>query len=672
MPNLYGSPAQHEYIDVFSGQIAPFSWQNASGSAVTDTYWEVGKNYVEGACYVGLLTLVLAAIALLNARFEKSPDARIETAGPYRGIFATVSVISLLFVFGTPAYAILYYGLPGVSQLHSPFRWVFPLTLCLAALAGFGAEALQRVSPAAKASRLNEQSRLKTADKGSGEFSEIYPASQTQPGDKSPGYDSFTYRLIPILANFLIGLGGLVLLLLVLSRIFFDRLTGPLDSLLHRLAGADAAFPNAQTFYSVEFAPILVFGVFLLLSGLAISLSRRQLTLPRWLGRLPVWQGLALAVLALDLVVASAGFNPAADPKWLVFEPPAITWLKQHDPSQWRFIAVQGPGTTKTMNANIGWRYGLQDVAGYDSVIPKQYVDYMQQIQPQGMTIYNRIAPISPDNLDALNSPYLNMLSVRYVVSEIDIDPTKYPQYRPVYQDTIYENTTAWPRAYLTSKDFCAQINPADDCLPSSYYSGPVTITQTVTNQLVVDISYPQTELAHERTTQLVVANSSFSGWRAYVRPLGASDDKEIELQIPYSVYGNFSAVALPNGGIFNNGWTVRFRYSPPSFQIGAFTTFIAAVVIIFALLIWLWQMFYTEREGETSSVHRVAKNSLAPIALNFFNRAIDFVFALIMLRVLGPVDAGIYYYAVVLWSWFDTWQYFWLSIIWSGQRIFR
>ena len=38
------------------------------------------------------------------------------------------------------------------------------------------------------------------------------------------------------------------------------------------------------------------------------------------------------------------------------------------------------------MNANVGWLYGLQDVAGYDSIIPKQYVDYMEQIEPQDQT----------------------------------------------------------------------------------------------------------------------------------------------------------------------------------------------------------------------------------------------------------------------------------------------
>ena len=49
-----------------------------------------------------------------------------------------LAVLSLAFAFGTPLYGVLYYLLPGYSQLHSAFRWVFPYTLSMAALAGFG------------------------------------------------------------------------------------------------------------------------------------------------------------------------------------------------------------------------------------------------------------------------------------------------------------------------------------------------------------------------------------------------------------------------------------------------------------------------------------------------------------------------------------------------------
>ena len=80
----------------------------------------------------------MALLGVLDRR------ARWALAGPYRAILAALAFVSLAFAFGTIAYGLLYYGLPGINQLHSPFRWVFPLTLCLAALAGFGVEAIQQ------------------------------------------------------------------------------------------------------------------------------------------------------------------------------------------------------------------------------------------------------------------------------------------------------------------------------------------------------------------------------------------------------------------------------------------------------------------------------------------------------------------------------------------------
>ena len=46
------------------------------------------------------------------------------------------------------------------------------------------------------------------------------------------------------------------------------------------------------------------------------------------------------------------------------------------------------------MNANMTMRYGLRDVRGYESIIPKHYVDTCSQLAPQVQLAYNRIAPI--------------------------------------------------------------------------------------------------------------------------------------------------------------------------------------------------------------------------------------------------------------------------------------
>ena len=108
--------------------------------------------------------------------------------------------------------------------------------------------------------------------------------------------------------------------------------------------------------------------------------------------------------------------------------------------------------------------------------------------------------------------------------------------------------------------------------------------------------------------------------------------------------------------------WTIRMVYSPASFQVGLFASAIGAALAAFALGVWLWQTFVVARGGDTMTA-RVARNSAAPIILNLFNRGIDFAFAIVMLRILGPEDAGIYFYAAFIFGWFDIFTNFGLDV---------
>ena len=141
LPDFFGNPTHHSYFDLWQRAWVPVT-QNALGGPLNTIDWGV-KNYVEGGNYLGVVTLLLAGIGMsgigywvLGKRKYRIPNTR------YLSLFATLAVLSLLFAFGTPLYAVLYYGLPGYSQLHSAFRWVFPYTLSMAVLAGFGLDAL--------------------------------------------------------------------------------------------------------------------------------------------------------------------------------------------------------------------------------------------------------------------------------------------------------------------------------------------------------------------------------------------------------------------------------------------------------------------------------------------------------------------------------------------------
>jgi O-antigen/teichoic acid export membrane protein len=687
MPNFFGNPSHHSTFDVFTWQWQPVT-QNVLGDPIQAIDWGI-KNYVEGGAYLGILTMALALVAVIlwiGGRLGRtSRHAGAEGPGrPYRVLFFALAAASVSFVFGTPTYAILYYGLPFINQSHSPFRWVWPLTLSVAALAGFGADALQKMwrpSPGDD-SQTNRRGEACLA-----------------PTDEDAGVMTLAHRLAHLLGWGGIWSGVAVWVALALSRIFYGRIAGLVERVFMGLARAPEAFPDARAFYSYEAWNVFLFGAMLLVAGIVVRVSKCGIYLPPRLGGRPAWEVLAIGVLFFDLGVASYGFHPAADPALLETTPPAVAFLQSQE-GLWRFTSYEPPGA-HTMNANSGWLYGLQDARGYDSLIPGQYAQYMATIAPQVDLQYNRIAPIYTTEPTALDSPMLDLLGVRYVISEVEIDN---PRYERVYQDDavrVYENLGAMPRAFtlpVTSTVFVreGEVDPLYR-IPLNDFAGQVQITDVHHNVLAAVSIYEDglrvrmegplrerwaqgplpaepgaatitdygasevwIDAAVEEESWLVLTDSSYPGWRAWIRPQGAEDSTEEEIPV-WLVDGNFRGIILPPGE-----WTIRFKYSPDCVRFGGFASFLAAMGMVFAAGVWAWRYVYREEAngGERTAVQRIAKNSLTPIVLNLFNRLIDFAFAFVSLRILQPEGAGKYYYAIIIWGWFEILTNFGLNTL--------
>ena len=93
--------------------------------------------------------------------------------------------------------------------------------------------------------------------------------------------------------------------------------------------------------------------------------------------------------------------------------------------------------------------------------------------------------------------------------------------------------------------------------------------------------------------------------------------------------------------------------YSPRSFIVGGLTSAMGGIILLFAGIVWGWRRYY-QPQSTLSNTQSIAKNSLVPMALNLFNKAIDFLFALFYLRILGPGDNGKYAAAISVALWFD------------------
>ncbi len=606
IPNFFGNPSAHSYYDLFTGSTVSVT-VNALGEQIDSIYWGI-KNYVEGASYIGILPALLALIGLIKSKDKK------------KWFFAVYAALSLLFMFGTPLYYLVY-KLPGLNQVHSPFRWVYTYSLFIAILVAYGAHSII--------------TRIKGADEPQGKrFWQV-----------------LADKIIPWAA--VIG-GGVGIIGLGVSLLFKEQVAQLAEKVMYQLTFATNAFSDGAMFYSYEFPQFLLFFSALLLGGLLLLLRKR-------FKRPFVWVALAATVICGELWAIGMPFFTHVDADLVAYETPAIEFLQQDD-DLFR-ITTLNSGDEKTLNANMAMIYGLYDIRGYDSIISKQYVNYMSLLSPQFELDYNRIAPLTTDYLEALDSPLLDALNVKYVLTAADrtIDNENY---QLVYDGEIriYENLDAMPRAYLVSN---AVIVNNEEGLETALLNLDPKTTVVLEGQpdMVIEASETVGQVTHidytanevtitvhtDAPSYLVLADTYFDGWKAYIREAGCTntDDCETELGI-YRANGNFRAVTVPAGE-----YVIRFKYSPMTIKIGLYVTFVALVILLLAFLLWLGQRYYRNPE-DAEDVTRVSRNAVTPMLLQLLNKIVDMVFAMLMLRILGPTENGEYALAIVIIGWFD------------------
>ncbi|MCI0529300.1 MAG: hypothetical protein L0Y56_17825, partial [Nitrospira sp.] len=326
-----------------------------------------------------------------------SPNLPTFSTEPTRqssNIFTLLALLSLLFAFGTPLYAILFYGLPGWNQLHSPFRWIFPFTLSIAVLAGLGVTYLDV-------------------------FVSARHAEQGGRGAEEQGSEGRELKLEDL--GWFLFWGGLIGVVVMLVALVAPPPFIAVATLVFDRSGlAQNAFANARQFFGYQWPNFFKFFLMIMASGALLRITRCPIFLPssilhplssilyppssssppppRTPAPLPIWKPLVITIIALDLLLAGAGFNPAVEPALLHFKPEVVKWLEaqQAEDPFFRINSFDTPGGrgNKVFLANAGMFSNLFDVRGYDSIIPAQYGRLMHLIQENGDLFFNRIGPL--------------------------------------------------------------------------------------------------------------------------------------------------------------------------------------------------------------------------------------------------------------------------------------
>lgn len=591
VPDLFGNPTHHSYLDVMRWAVTSFEGAaDPSGQPRSYPFWGT-KNYVEAASYIGVLPLVLAGIALLLRRDR------------YTAFFGGFGLLSLLFALGTPVYGVLFL-VPGAEQLHTPFRWLFITSFCLIVLAGRGADTLLSV--------------------------------------QSGAAPSLQHALTRWLGPGLVVAGAGVLLALTASRMLLPPTLLAVRSVYEQAVSIRTAFPSAESLYSYQFRNFALLGLFLLLSGGALWLAvrRRGLLAP----------ALLIAVTCLDLVIFGWGYLPFTDAKLLSFQPPSLQWLQQQGGEPFRIATY---GQERLLPPNSARYAGLQDIRGYDTIIPRDYVAYWRLLEEPRTLSYSQIVGLTQE--DALRSPLLDLLNVKYLVTA---GPISVPGFSLAYEGEVlvYRNDEALPRAFLVSQGAVASngaearrmlLQPGFDPRQTVVLEGEdLAITQSFVPRpmgsadlLEYGNAHITIKVATPQPGFLVLTDAYFSGWQA-------KDQAGNDLPV-LKANSLFRAVSLPAGE-----HTITFSYAPASVRLGFFLSLLGAAAWLFIAGYWTWQQFHLERASVTT-IQRVVKNSVTPLAAQVLARVVDLGFAVVMLRLLGPTSYGAYAFAVVFIGYF-------------------
>jgi hypothetical protein len=222
---------------------------------------------------------------------------------------------------------------------------------------------------------------------------------------------------------------------------------------------------------------------------------------------------------------------------------------------------------------NAGLRHGFQDIQGYDPLILKRYVEYV-----------NRSQQVPPDNkvvnmhyIRSVDNPLINMLNLKYIVD--------------CQSNTITKRTAFFPRAFIVHEALVkAESEVLDymmgeefDPMKMVVFSNAAGVPKATPppdgekdQEMCSIVSYDADEITVDAKLNspgfLVMSEIDYPGWQAYV------DGKMTPVLTANYL---FRTVSLEPGRHH-----IRFLFNPFSFKAGTVVSFVSVVGIVVGLII--------------------------------------------------------------------------------------
>lgn len=290
-----------------------------------------------------------------------------------------------------------------------------------------------------------------------------------------------------------------------------------------------------------------------------------------------LWSLAVIALTYLDLLLIDAPFNPTVKPEMIFPAPEAIRFLQQ-DTSVYRVC-----GTGLILYPNSGMVFGLQDVRGYDTVVPGRYVTLVDRLEGHYRYHFHSLFVHAEASL-------LDLLNVKYLLT----DQKPGEKWELVYEDDgpvrVYRNRNVLPRAFIVyyAETVGNAARALDRLLDEQFnfrewaileqqpldWSPPQQIP-AMAPQVHITIYEPNRVRLDVRTEAdglLVLTDNDAPGWRAFL------DGHSVPIYI--ADYA-FRAVVIPAGQ-----HQIEFIYQPWDFYIGALLSMLTAMGLV-AYFVW-------------------------------------------------------------------------------------
>ena len=438
-----------------------------------------------------------------------------------------LALISFLLLIGSPLYFLSYHLLPGFKT-SSISRVVFVYAMAVSMLAAMGLERIQR------------------------------------------GFDDRTLRRV----RTMLRIAAVAALVAVAGYLFLFLFAGG-----SALAAWLVAFTENRLLFSSFLIKkgIVFFLLFFAALATLYAMAARRLSLP-------YFRGMLVAIILADVLIFGYGFNVTRPVTAADLAHKDIALLQQ-DERMFR-IARFTDKKTWIFPPNIPSLFDIQDIQISTPITINYYGKLMQSIS---RNLYNPARPKRVDEIrhaEALESPLLDLLNVRYLLSTVPLASEKY---EPLSRGemSIYLNRKCLPRAFIAfSQKVVGSPEEArawvshPDFDPSATVVLEEKIEGLMSGNGVVHIeTYHPTEVSMKTCLDekgiLVFSDLYFPGWRAWVD----GEEKPV-LRANYA----FRALALQPGE-----HEVIFRYSGTWIRTGAV---ISLTAIFLGVALFFFSLF--------------------------------------------------------------------------------